>query len=507
MSNLEVPNTSRHIFDLPPEIMLTIFGHLTFHERLAISVTCKSWHALAYSPLQCKKLFLYLRSADDLVKKPYAKEMLSRCRNIVITCNLIEDDHLELLKEFMEGISLDLLKISTTEFTAKRIMESVLQKIATLKTLWLDLEVRSDFYLGKCIRVSHPTLKCAILSEQWHHANECENLTILESRLVDEAGVRGLSALQKQLKRLTLSGPYQQIYTYLSDSEYISQWDHLQELYLNFPPYGDTLASMLDRMPCLAKLCINNDEYDEDFTGNELGTAKCLSELTLKKCSVDVRLLNQYLLRSTLQSLTLLGCELVNGTLEALKSTTIKRITYERLSSLYLLPLLPNLEELNLQCSEAHYTNTVNKICEYYPKLERLSIGVGRGQFEEFESTTGQTIDTNPFLRLNTLVKLKVLQINRINLRRFDWTPCKGSRVELIRLEGCSISGTAAEQLLQSFQHLRAFHLDHCYLQLPQASLFDIKESCVNGLRSRFPNARISYYECHTQVLYLLDAI
>ncbi|XP_062558782.1 uncharacterized protein LOC134223606 isoform X2 [Armigeres subalbatus] len=476
------------------EIMIKIFEHLTFHERLMISIICKSWHELAYSPQFCKKLFLHLRTSDSLAKKPYAREMFARCRNVIISCALIEDDHLNLLKEYMEGISLELLKISTLNHTAKRIVESTLQKIAVLKTLRLDLK---EDHENETIRISHPTLKCAILNGQWDQGNKCDNLTILESYLLDNEGARGMSSLQRQLTSLTVTGSYKEIYTYMSDSEYISQWDHLRELYLIFPPYGDTLEDMLERMPCLEKLSLHN-KYDQDFTGQELKAAKCLSELALKMYSVDTNSLNKYLSRSSLRSLSLLKCMLASGTEVPLKSASIKRMNFERFLPLDMLPLFPNLEDLSLLCSEAHYSSTINQICQCYPKLERLSIGVRCGQIGQFQSAAGE-INTNPFLRINSLSKLKVLRINRIDLRKIDWMTCKGSKVEFIWLNGCSISGTGADQLLQSFEHLRTLYLDHCYLQLPQSDLFDIDETCVNGLRSRFPNRRISYYDCHIE--------
>ncbi|XP_062716093.1 uncharacterized protein LOC109422264 isoform X3 [Aedes albopictus] len=483
-------------------MMDKIFAYLTFRERLQVSRTCKLCHELIFCPQFCKRLFLYLRSSKDL-EKPYAREMLARCRNIMIMCSNYDDHQLRLLKDYMKGTSLKLLKVWAENHTAKRILETILKAVPELKNLHLVLLGKSDQCTDEIIRITHQKLKRAVLIGHGNYEIECSKLTVLRSDQVNEKMVRSIGCLQGQLQVLQLCGYRHSphigaVYNVLSHYH----WDHLRELELISSSTTDGLEKSLKQMPCLQKLSLHGNY--QIFTGEEVGAATCLSELTLRGYCIDTDSFNKFLTRSSLKRISLLNC--ICCSLEVpLKSDSIKELTLEPMTMCQkLLPVFPSLEKLDLQgMDKTDCHHTLLQICEYYPKLERLTLCVVPGQIGTMRPTPDSTnvTATNSFSLLNKLDKLKDLHLNRIDLTGIDWTICEGSNVNYIHLKGCSIDGTGAEKIVRTFKHLRTFYFDYCYLRQPRADLFDIDKSSTDGLHWLARYCKISYHDIHIEEL------
>lgn len=494
---MELPENMT-VNDLPPEMMEKIFEHLTFHERLLISATCKLWHKVIFGPQFCKRLFLHLRTLDDLVKKPYAKEMMGRCRNVNVSCSHFGENELKLLKDYMSGSSLEKIKISTSIQTGKHIVEAALQVLIELETLHLDLQGSYD---GEVIQISHPKLKSIVLNGQWNYVIECGSLTTLESNQVNEISAQGVGALRRQLRSLKLSGLHKDLFNAAtSDIISSSRWDYLRELCFIYPPSLEHLERMLEKMPCLESLSLYKS--NQIITGKELAPATRLSELTLGKQCIETVSLNIFLARSSLHRLSLLNCTFC-ATNVPLTSDSIERLSFQPVYG-ELLPLFPNLKVLDVEgTKETDFSSILKQISKNYKRLERLTIGVKCGEIGQFAVCLATEASlTIPFSLPTELDRLKVIQINRMDLNKIDWIACTGSKVEYIRLNGCSINGIGCKNLVQTFKHLRTLYLDHCYLRLPRADLFDIDETCSKGLRTYAPHCKISYYDCHIEDLY-----
>ncbi|KXJ78079.1 hypothetical protein RP20_CCG005711 [Aedes albopictus] len=487
-----------NISELPPEMMEKMSAYLTFRERLQVSRTCKLWHELIFCPQFCKRLFLYLRSSKDL-EKPYAREMLARCRNIMIMSSIYEDFQLRLLKDYMKGASLKLLKIWASNRTAKRLLEMILEVVPELKNLHLVLLGSLDQCTDEIIRITHQKLKRAVLTGHGNYAIECSKLTVLETDQVNEEMFQSLGCLQGQLQVLQLNGhrhsPRSASYNVLSHYH----WDHLRELELDGSTTDD-LEESLKQMPCLQKLSLRGSQ--QIFTGKEVGTATRLSELKLSGYCVDTDSFNRFLTRSSLKRISLLDCTCCSVEVP-LKSDSIRDLILDPMFQKRL-PLFPSLEKLYLKGrDDTDFHHTLLQIREYYPKLERLTLYVGPGQIGTMRPTPDSTnvTATNSFSLLNKLDKLKDLHLNRIDLTGIDWTICEGSNVNYIHLKGCSIDGTGAEKIVRTFKHLRTFYFDYCYLRQPRANLFDIDKSSTDGLHWLARYCKISYHDIHIEEL------
>nr|XP_019552430.2 uncharacterized protein LOC109422265 [Aedes albopictus] len=475
-----------NISELPPEMMEKIFEYLTFRERILASHTCKLWHELIFCPKFCKRLFLYLRSSKDIVEKPYAREMLARCSNMVILPSNFEDHELSLLKDYMNGAPLELLRIRATKCVAKRIVETVLEVVPELKTLHLTVLGHTKKCADEVIRITHQKLEYAVLNGYGNYAVECRNLKVLESDQMNEEMIRSIRCLQDQLQILQLFGGYTSHHRAAMRAAYNVlthyHWNRLRELKLSTSPTStDNLETTHEHMPSLQKLSLHLHGSVHTFTGNEVGAATRLSELTLEKYRIDTDSFNKFLTRSALKRISLLNC-LCWSVEVPLKSAYIKSLT---LRPMYqnLLPLFPSLEELDLQSiGKTNVLHTLLQICEYYPDLERLILRQN-GMMRPTPDSTNVTA-RNSFSPLTKLDKLKALHLHRIDLTGIDWTTCEGSNVEYIHLTGCSIEGTGSEKIVQSFKNLRKLYLDHCYLQQPRVT---------DGLRSLMRDCKISF--------------
>ncbi|XP_065091963.1 uncharacterized protein LOC135712826 [Ochlerotatus camptorhynchus] len=479
------------ITDLPPEMIEQIFGHLQHHERLVVSCTCKAWRKLVFSPKFCKRLYLHLRSADDIVLKLRDGTVYELCRNAVISCESIPDDHKSSLNNYLQNAPLESLNIVTAKATAKWILEHNLAQMEMLETLHLDLRDCD----GEMLRISHQTLKNATFKRMWTIEIDCPNLSAINSHLSDEKCVDFIKSLRGQLQSLMLFSEVKQVYTALSDVE----WDNLRELHMNIVPRGNDLEILLERMPCLKKLVLH-DNYTLPAIGKEFRAAKSLSELVLIKVNINAEF-NKSLERLTLlESLMLINIIFTHGKEQCLKSSSIKRLTLcHRLRNP--LPQFPNLKILNLQCEEFELCDILKDLCIYYPKLEQLSFGVAPGEIGVLQTESGYR-ETKSLSHLKKMEFLKTVQLNRIATELLDWSTCNDNRIESLRLDGCSIDGKTAQQLVQVFKQLRQLFLDHCYLRQPRTDVFELDENCTYGLRSQLPGCTISYYDCHIEELH-----
>lgn len=348
-----------------------IFGHLQHRERLVVSTTCKAWRKLVFSPKFCKCLYLHLRSADDIVCKLREGTASKLCRNAVITCGNIPDDHKSPLIDYLRNAPLESLSIVSVKETTKWILEHHLAQMEKLETLHLDLQDCDEAML----RISHSTLKKASFKTMWAFEIDCPNLSAIETFVSDAKYLDYIISLRRQLQSLILFNRVERVCTALSHVA----WDNLRELHVAILPPGNDLEKLLERTPCLEKLILH-DAYMLAPLGKEFGAAKSLSELVLSRVKINAEF-NKSLERLTLlESLTLKEIIFTSlGEDQIVKSSSIKRLTFvHRYRNI--LPQFPNLKILDLECGEYKLCALLKDLCICYPKLERLTFGVSSGQ-------------------------------------------------------------------------------------------------------------------------------
>lgn len=375
---------------LPPEILDTIFEYFPFSQRLLLSGICLSWHKLIFKPQFCKRLVLHLNSAKDLVEKPYAKEMFVHPRNVVINCANFTSHELRSLRDCMKGATVDFLKICTANSIAKRVVDMLLGVVPELKSLYLMLKGDSENCSEVVIQIRHQKLQCVVLNGNGKYDIDCTTLNALQSDRMLEKVIQKISSLQGQLTHLKFArtcqgSPYRAAFNISSNY----RWDRLLEFSLiNLPPI-DNLEKIIEQMPCLQKLTLHGSPSHETFTGNEIGTETHLSELILEKYCIDPVSLNKLLTHSSMTKISLRQCTF-SLLLDPLKSSSIKNLYFQPTTTPILMPRFPSLEILDLQgVNDRTFYRTFLKICDYYPKLERLTLGMTYGKKLKPHSNNG----------------------------------------------------------------------------------------------------------------------
>ncbi|XP_055535804.1 F-box/LRR-repeat protein fbxl-1-like [Wyeomyia smithii] len=479
---------------LPPEIISKIFEHLSRSERFTAAGVCRQWYDLAFGPKFCRELCIQLNSKKQGLTTFRESILWNRSRKASIRCDELNNDTKMLLKEFLENAPLEWFHI---DGDSGLVQDLLVQKMPHLthfsvylhpnETQSGDVNFQIEFDSLKCLNLRAPLSNALTLDVN------CPNLITVNMVVLNDDCISVITKLRKQLEGLEISVTSAVSLNQLA----MKPFDKLITLALWVTPQAEELQQVLEQTPYLEDMYLNVG-YSDTIVGGCFSSLKNLKTLSLVGIKIDAILFFGTMHKMTkLEKLSLERCSFVSEQTSQKMTVVSESITSFTLSNEnenFVLPNFPNLEDLTFLYSCQPAVDVLGIICHQYTKLKRLNFGGNPGIISMFHQRTS-------IAYLNKLKLLNNIQFSRLSLQDYDWVSCGDLKIQKLRLVGCMIDGTGAQQIVQTFPELREFFIDNSYLRQP-SEVFEIDENCTRGLRSFVPNCRVSYYDCHIEARY-----
>ncbi|XP_053687952.1 uncharacterized protein LOC128737355 [Sabethes cyaneus] len=479
---------------LPPEIISKIFEHLNRGERLTAAGVCRQWYELAFGSKFCRELCLQLNSSKPEITALRQSALWNRCRKVSIRCDELNDDAKAFLKEFFASAPLEWCHIDGNSALVKDLL---VHSMAHLTHFSVYLHP-SELHGGDIkLNINFDTLKCLNLRAPLNNALtldvSCPNLITLNMVVLNDECISIITKLRKQLEGLEISMTSAVSLSRMA----VEPFERLTTLALWVTPQYEELKQVLEQTPFLEDMYLNVG-YADTTVGDCFNRLKNLKRLTLVGIKIDTSAFFGTMHKmKQLTKLSLERCSFISAQNEpkpTIVSESVTNFTLSNENENFVLPNFPNLEDLTFLYSCQPAVDVLGIISHQYKKLKRLNFGGNPGIISMFHHRSS-------IAYLNKIQHLNNIQFSRLSLQDYNWASCGDLQIQKLRLVGCMIDGTGAQQIVQTFPGLRELFIDNSYLRQP-SEVFDIDENCSRGLRSYLPQCRVSYYDCHIEARY-----